>query len=148
MHDFCSYRGLLILSGVVADAPSDNPHILRSTDGKTALWAGAVDDLWKLGKPRGHGGPWKETPVKAGEASDPYLMTGYDRKHLTLDSDKDARVTAEIELTGDGNWVPYKTFELGAGKPLEFTFPDAFSAYWIRFRSDTDGTATAQLVYE
>ena len=26
-----------------------------SDDGKTALWVGAVDDVWRLGKPRGFG---------------------------------------------------------------------------------------------
>ena len=43
-----------------------------------------VDDLWRLGKPRGIGGPWKNTEVKAGEPSDPYVMTAYDRKQVNL----------------------------------------------------------------
>jgi hypothetical protein len=30
----------------------------------------------------------------------------------------------------------------------KYTFPDAFSAYWIRFTSDKDCTATATLTYE
>jgi hypothetical protein len=83
-----------------------------------------------------------------GAPSDPYLLTGYDRKRLILTVDLVARITAEIDLTGDGNWVKHKTFDLRAGEALEYPFPDAFSAYWIRFRSDTDSTATAQLVYE
>jgi hypothetical protein len=66
VHDFCSYRGLFVMSGVATDASSDNPHIIRSDDGKVALWAGAIDDVWKLGKPGGTGGPWKSTKVKAG----------------------------------------------------------------------------------
>jgi hypothetical protein len=44
--------------------------------------------------------------------------------------------------------VKHKTFTLGAGEKLEYTFPDAFSAYWIRFHSDKDCTATATLTYE
>jgi len=74
IKDYASYRGLLVISGVAADAPRDNPHIVRSDDGRCALWVCAVDDLWQLGKPRGVGGPWKDTAVKAGEPSDPYLM--------------------------------------------------------------------------
>ncbi len=148
VHDFCSYRGLVILSGVANETPADNPHIIRSADGKTALWAGAVDDLWKLGKARGQGGPWKNTAVKADEASDPYLLTGYDKKHLTLTADKDTTITAEIELTGDGNWVKHTSFTLSAGEKLEHAFPDAFSAYWIRFRSNNDCTVTATLAYD
>ncbi len=147
IHDYCSYRGLFIMTGISADAPASNKHIIRSADGRAALWAGAIDDIWKMGKPRGTGGPWKNTRVKAGEVSDPYLMTGYDRKSLALSSDKDAIITAEIDLTGDGNWVTWKRFELKAGKPVEETFPEAFSAYWIRFNSNEDCKASAQLDY-
>ena len=147
VHDFCSYRGLFIMTGIAANAPDDNPHIIRSTDGKAALWAGAIDDIWKMGKPRGQGGPWKDTQVKSGTVSDPYLMTGYDKKSLRLSADKDAVITAEIDLTGDGNWVAYRDFEVSAGKPVAYEFPVAFSAYWIRFKCDKDAKVTAQLDY-
>jgi len=147
VHDYCSYRGLFIISGIATDAPTDNEHILRSDDGKTALWAGAIDDVWSLGKPRGTGGPWKDTPVEAGEPSDPYLLTAYDKKSLTLTADKPATITAEIDLTGEGRWATCNKFQLTPGAPLTHTFPDAFSAYWIRFRSDTPCAATAQLEY-
>jgi hypothetical protein len=55
-------------------------HVLASADGRTAVWAGVIDDLWQLGKPRGEGGVWNGTAVKAGVPSDPYLMTGFDRR--------------------------------------------------------------------
>jgi hypothetical protein len=147
IHDFCSYRGLFIMTGIAANAPDDNPHIIRSTDGKAALWAGAIDDIWKMGKPRGQGGPWKDSQVKAGTVSDPYLLTGYDKKSITLTGDKDAVITAEIDLTGDGNWVAYRDFEVSAGKPVAYEFPVAFSAYWIRFKCDKDAKVSAQLDY-
>lgn len=147
VHDFCSYRGLFIMSGIATNAPSNNPHILRSEDGKVALWAGAIDDIWKLGKPRGNGGPWKNTAVKAGEPSDPYLITGYDQKSLTLSSKDTSKITAQIDIHGDGTWVDYKNFELKANEPLDHDFPENFSAYWIRFVSDKATTASAQLTY-
>ena len=147
VHDFCSYHGLFIMSGVATDAPSNNPHILRSDDGKTALWAGAIDDVWKLGKPRGKGGPWFETPVKAGQPSDPYLITAYDKKSLTLGSTSTTNVTAQIDIHGDGTWVDYMKLPLENGQPTTHEFPAGFSAYWIRFVSDADTTATAQLTY-
>jgi hypothetical protein len=100
-----------------------------------------------MGKPRGQGGPWKETEVKAGTVSDPYLMTGYDKKSLTLSADKDATLTAEIDLSGRGHWVTYQTFPVKAGTPVEHAFPDGFSAYWIRFKSGEDATISAQLDY-
>jgi hypothetical protein len=151
VHDFCSYRGLFVMSGVATDAPSNNPHILRSDDGKVALWAGAIDDVWKLGKPRGTGGPWKATKVKAGEPSDPYLITAYDKKTLQLrfddPSNDNLHVTAQIDIHGDGTWVDYQKFFLENGETTGHEFPDGFSAYWIRFVSDEDTTASAQLIY-
>ena len=147
IHDFCSYRGLFIMTGIAANAPKDNAHIIRSADSKAALWAGAIDDIWRMGKPRGQGGPWKDTNVKAGEVSDPYLMTGYDKKSLTLGCDKDAVISAEVDLTGDGNWATYRRFEVAAGTPVVHEFPESFSAYWIRFKSEKETKATAQLDY-
>jgi hypothetical protein len=147
IHDFCSYRGLFIMTGIAANARENNAHIIRSADGKAALWAGAIDDIWKMGKPRGQGGPWKGTNVKGGAASDSYLMTAYDKKSLTLSSDQDATITAEVDLTGDGNWVTYRSFDVAAGKPVSYEFPEAFSAYWIRFKSDKEAKVTAQLDY-
>lgn len=148
VHDFCSYRGLFIVSGIATNAPTDNPHILHSDNGSTALWAGAIDDIWQLGKPRGIGGPWKNTKVKAGQPSDPYLMTAYDQKSLTLDTDKDATITVEVDLTGDGNWATYLQGSLTAGSTEHHEFPETFSAYWIRFTADTPCTASAILEYK
>lgn len=148
VHDFCSYRGLFIASGIATDAPSSNRHIIPSDDGKAALWAGNVDDLWKLGKPRGKGGPWKNSDAKKGEPSDPYLMTAYDKKTLTLSADKDVVIRMEVDIAGNGTWVNHKRFELKAGQSLEHVFDEAFSAYWVRFTTGADCKATAQLSYE
>ena len=45
---------------------------------------GAIDDLWEMGKPVGHGGRWKNSAVKAGVPSDPYLIGYYDKKSLEI----------------------------------------------------------------
>ncbi|MDA1007231.1 MAG: hypothetical protein O3A87_12235, partial [Verrucomicrobia bacterium] len=148
IHDFCSYRGLLVISGISTDAPTDNPHLIHSDDGKTALWAGAIDDVWKLGKPVGTGGPWKDTPVKANQPSDPYLLTGYDKKSLSLQTTTTATIHVEVDTTGAGTWLRIASHTLEPNSPLTHTFPDAFQAYWIRFLSSSPTTATAQLTYE
>jgi hypothetical protein len=150
IKDYASYRGLLMMSGVVADAPRDNPHIVRSDDGKCALWAGTVDDLWQFGKPRGVGGPWKNTAVKANEPSDAYLMTGYDRKSLTLAHDSIEKVSmrVEVDISGTGQWVTCRSFDVPAGKEVKHNFPEAFAAYWVRVVASRDCTATAQFLYE
>lgn len=146
--DYCSYRGLLVMTGI--SGGEGNPHIIRSDDGKAAVWVGAVDDLWKLGKAVGQGGPWKNSAVRANVPSDPYLMTGYDRKSLALRHDRPETVgmRVEVDITGTGQWVAYRAFEVGAGTDVRHEFPAAFSAYWVRVVADKDCSATAWLVYE
>ncbi len=147
--DFGGYRGLFLMSGIKPDAPAGE-HIIRSDDGKAALWAGAIDDLWKLGKPRGVGGPWKNTKVKAGQPSDPYLMWGYDKRTLTLSLDdaQGVNLKVELDLTGTGLWVTYKEAKLKAGAQLSIEFEPAVQARWLRVTADAACTATAQLKYE
>jgi hypothetical protein len=150
VHDYCSYRGLLVLSGVSPEAAKDDRHILRSDDGKAAVWVGAADDLWKLGKPRGHGGPWANSAAKANVPSDPYLMTGYDRKTLTLEnhSDDAVRITIELDAAGDGRFAPWRTFSLQAKERLHEKLPEGLNAYWLRAVSHRDAELTCQLTYE
>ncbi|TWT34136.1 hypothetical protein [Blastopirellula retiformator] len=147
VHDFCSYRGLMIFSGVEATA-EPGEHLLVSEDGKVALWAGAIDDLWKLGKPAGVGGPWKQSQVKANVPSDPYLMTGYDQKRLTLASDADTTITIEVDVTGTGDWRQYKAIEAKGDETVSFDFPAEFQAYWVRLASSEDAQVTGQFVYQ
>ncbi|NQT17101.1 MAG: hypothetical protein HQ582_30370 [Planctomycetes bacterium] len=148
IHDYCSYRGLFVISAINRAAATDNRHVIRSDDGKAALWVGAVDDVWDLGKPVGVGGPWLNTQVEANQASDPYLMTGYDRKSLRLKADRATAITIEIDVSGMGDWHPWKTWRMAEGTPVEEAFADAFQAYWIRFRSSQAAVVTAQLTYE
>ena len=148
IQDFCSYRGLLVMTGIQGGA--GNPHIFRSNDGRANVWAGVVDDLWRLGKPRGKGGPWLHSPIKRMEPSDPYLMTGYDRKRLELSNEGSlsAKFTLEADVTGEGKWMPVKEFILKPGEGGRHDFPDWFQAYWVRLISNQDTTATAQLIYD
>lgn len=147
INDYASYRGMLVLTGVTPEEGKDNPHVIISDDGKAAVWVGVIDDLWSLGKPVGQGGPWKDSEVKAGEASDPYLIAFYDQKTLSLTVDKSAAITIEIDPTGNGDWMKYQMQIVKAGETWNYEFPKEFQARWIRFVSDTDVKATAWLVY-
>ena len=148
LKDYATYRGMLVISGVTDDARGK--HIVRSDDGKAALWLGAMDDLWKLGKPRGTGGPWRDTSVKAGIPSDAYLASGYDRKRAMFSHSSQAAVAFRIEadITGNGQWVSFATVSVKAGEKKEYKFSDAFAAYWLRVVADRDTTATAMFTYE
>jgi hypothetical protein len=150
IHDYASYRGLLVMTGVNPAASDNNPHIIVSEDEKAAVWVGAIDDLWSLGKPTGRGGPWKNTEVASGQASDPYLIGFYDKKEMSLSHDLEEDVTfiVELEPVGHGDWMKYKEISVPAGQVYKHTFPENFHARWIRFKTDRDCRATAWLVYE
>ena len=150
IHDYASYRGMIILTGVDPKQGKGNEHVIVSDDGKAAVWAGVIDDLWQLGKPTGQGGPWKDTQVKAGEPSDPYLIGFYDQKTLSLShrAQKDVTFTIEADPTGCGDWMEYKTQKVAAGETWTYEFPQGFQARWIRFTTDADTEATAWLEYK
>jgi hypothetical protein len=145
--DFCTWRGLFVMSGTRLGALPDG-QFFAGDDGQ-GLWFGVIDDLWKLGKPAGRGGPWHETAVTAGEPSDPYLMTGYDRKQLGISHDADAQVLFTVEIDFDHTgFVTYESLRVPPGEPLSHQFPQGFHAHWVRLTADRDCTATAVLVYQ
>lgn len=151
IRDYCSWRGLLVMSGIDRDEAKGNRHVVRSDDGRCAVWVGAVDDLWQFGKPTGHGGPWKHTQVTAGTPSDPYLFFGYDRKRMALENEGDAAVTfhIEIDITGTGSWQRFMLVEVPAKTRTPWhTFPDSLQAYWIRAVASRDTTASVEFIYE
>ena len=84
--DFCYWRGLFVMAGDQTDRAVGQPQ--------SGFWFGNIDDLWNMGKPSGWGGPWWESRVKSDEPSDPFLMTGFDKKvvHLTNDSEVTGRI--------------------------------------------------------
>lgn len=146
IRDFCSWNGLLVLTGLTSTA-EPGEHVYLSPDRTAGVWLGGIDDLWKLGKPTGNGGPWLDTAVKSNQPSDQYLMTGYDQKSLQVIADRNCNVTIEVDFDRQTGFHAYKTLNVTAGQPNSFKFPAGYSAHWVRFVSDTDCTATAQLSY-
>ena len=147
--DFCTWRGLLVLTGCrTGEATTQN--YFKAADGKLGLWFGQIDDLWKLGKPVGVGGPWKQTAVKAGTPSDPYLMTGYDQKRVLLshNATKPVEFKVEVDVANEGHWKTYATLKVEPGQTLEHKFREAYGAHWVRLTADTDCTASAEFHYE
>jgi arylsulfatase A-like enzyme len=147
--DFCSWNGLLVLAGVRSGA-TDDGHVFADPEHNAALWFGGIDDVWALGKPVGHGGPWRDSDVQASVPSDPYLMTGYDRKTVKLhhQSKQPVTITLQVDIDGLGRWVDYKSFLVDPGKVVTHDFATGFSACWVRVVSDRDTQATATLTYE
>jgi len=147
LGDFCTYRGMLVLGSDDA-SPSGAANRLTG-EPQSNLWFGKTDDLWQFGKPKGWGGPWWDEPVTAGEPSDPYLMTGFDKKvlHLAHDADGPVAFSVEIDFLGNGSWRIYDTFEVPARGYRHHEFPAGFSAHWVRVAADRDCRASAYLHY-
>ncbi|CEL95492.1 unnamed protein product [Vitrella brassicaformis CCMP3155] len=155
IYDYCSWRGMLVLSGLVLSTATTNSPIVTSQDGSSgALWFGVVDDLWRLGKPVGRGGPWKDSSVQKGVPSDPFLMYGYDKKALSLScneaaGDQPLEVRIEVDVAGTGVWDEFTTVTVPAGiQGREVALPEGYVARWVRFVSNRDAAGvTAEMVY-
>ncbi|MCK5820402.1 MAG: hypothetical protein KAH17_00885, partial [Bacteroidales bacterium] len=153
--DFCSWRGLMAITGCNPRAKADE-HYYVSGKKEIGLWLGAIDDLWKFGKPIGVGGPWKNTAVKTGEVSDPYLMYGFDEKSLELSHDGDEAVgfTILFDFVGEGEfkeWVSDQVRDdriiVQPGEVLKIEFDEGFSAFWVKVQVDKGCRATAWFEY-
>lgn len=146
--DFCSWRGMLVV-GADNASPSSVKHNHLTAEPQSGIWFGRTDDLWQLGAPKGWGGPWWSDAVAAGVASDPYLMTGFEHKclHLANEGAADVRVTIEVDFKGCGDFHAYRTEAIPAGGYAQHTFPDGFSAHWVRLVPDAATVMSAQLFY-
>ncbi|MCX7804469.1 MAG: hypothetical protein N3A38_04680 [Planctomycetota bacterium] len=148
LGDFCSWRGYLVLGADNASAIGARNTLCGEP--QSGLWFGKTDDLWSFGKPSGWGGPWRETDVRAGEPSDPYLMTGYEHKVLHLVNDSSEQVNFDVQadfLGDDSRWVSYAKLRVDGGGYLHHEFPAGFSAHWVRLVADRDCRATAWFTY-
>lgn len=145
--DFCSYRGLLVLGGNQVTPTGGVGQLVAEPQAN--FWFGNIDDLWGWGKPQGWGGPWWDTKVEAETPSDPYLMTGFDKKalHLYHTSETGITVRAEVDFLGNGTWKTYQRFEVEPGAYVHHEFPTGYSAHWIRFVASDRCIATAYLTY-
>jgi hypothetical protein len=116
---------------------------------QAGLWFGKTDDLWSFGKPSGDGGVWHDTPIKAGEPSDPFLAAGFADKtlHLRADADRDVTFTVEVDFLGDQSWAVYSRVRVRAGGYEPVVFPDGYGAEWVRVTADADCRATAHFTY-
>lgn len=141
--DFTAYRGLLALGGNQTTPNNDNNAL--GGQPQAGIWFGKTDDLWSWGKPAGWGGVWRKTTVKAGESSDPFLMTGFGHKALHLQMEPSGQVDIEVDFLGHGDWVKLETVTVSGYKP--YVFPSGFSAHWVRLTARQTGSVTAEFHY-
>ena len=145
--DFCSWKGMLVIGS--DNASYEGGGNVLCAEPQSGIWMGKTDDLWKLGKPKGWGGPWFEDKVKAGTPSDAYLMTGFDQKclHLSHDASTPVVFNVEVDFLGCGAWKSYRNIEVAAAGYEAHVFPAGFSAHWVRVTANRDCTTSAQFHY-
>ena len=145
--DFCTYRGMLVLGADNASPHNGANHL--AGEPQSGLYFGKTDDLWQFGKPSGWGGVWQEDEVAAGAVSDPYLMTGFDKKVLHLCNDGPSAVSfdLEVDFLGNGKWKHYDRFHVDAEGYRHYEFPSGYSAHWARIRCRDAGVVTAYFSY-
>jgi hypothetical protein len=139
--DFVSWRGMFVMASDQADQSSGQPQ--------SGLWFGNIDELWGMGKPKGIGGPWYHSKLKAGAISDPYLMNGFDQKtvHISNHSNQDVEVSLEVDYLSDDSWHLYKTIKIPANGYQYHVFENGFSAQWIRAKVNKAAEVTVQFIY-
>jgi len=143
--DFCAFRGLFAVGGNQTTPNRDNNAL--SGQPQAGLWFGKTDDLWSWGRPQGWGGPWWKADVEKDAVSEPFLLTGFERKMLHISTDKPADFAVEIDFMGNGSWHHYETIKVPAGLYAKHIFPDAFSAHWVRIRPLASCKATAMFYF-
>ncbi|HHT27450.1 MAG TPA: hypothetical protein GXZ82_09420 [Firmicutes bacterium] len=145
--DYCSWNGMLVMAGDQTTPIRDHNAFVGQPQAN--LWFGKTDDLWQWGKPKGWGGPWYRSTVKAGVASDPFLMTGFEHKcvHFSHNAAKPVGFTMQVDFCGDGDWQTYKELSVPSSGYLSYVFETGFSALWVRFIPDQDCEASVQLAY-
>jgi hypothetical protein len=139
--DFVYWRGLFVMAGDQTDNAVGQPQ--------SGLWFGNIDELYDFGKPSGWGGPWWETEIRAGTISNPFLMTGFDKKvvHLKQQSTHTVNFKIEIDFLGNGTWVTYKTISVEPNGYVHHEFPDGFSAHWVRVSVDKNCIVSVYFMY-
>jgi hypothetical protein len=138
--DFTHFNGYFVMAGDQTDHTVGQPQ--------SGLWWGTIDDLWSFGKPAGWGAVWFDESVKAGTVSDPFLMTGFDQKSVTLTSEGAASVEIEVDVLGNGQWRTIKTLATKGKDLATYSFPAGFHAHWVRGKvKDASGKISLSFGY-
>lgn len=149
IYDYCSWRGMLVITGCNPHVKADPPYFMDREE-NFGVWLGTIDDLWKFGKPTGKGGPWKDTPVEAGELSDPFLLYGFDRKSLEISHDSNEIVSFELlaDFVGNGAFREFGSVQVNSGEVGSYQFEEGFSAFWVKIRALQACMASARFNFE
>jgi len=139
--DFCFWRGMFVMAGDQTDHGVGQPQ--------SGLLFQNIDDLWNYGKPTGWGAIWQDEIVSTSATSDPFLMTGFDKKtvHFINKGTEEVEFTIEVDVMGNEEWFIYKTIKVEPNGYSHHEFPNGYSAHWVRVKVNKASKVTVQFVY-
>lgn len=139
--DFVFWRGMFVMAGDQTDHGVGQPQ--------SGLLFQNIDDLWNYGKPTGWGAVWQDEKVSANAISDPFLMTGFDKKtvHFINKGAQAVQFVIEVDVMGNEEWHTYETITVDPKSYSHYEFPDGYSAHWVRVKVNEASTVTVQFVY-
>jgi hypothetical protein len=76
-------------------------------------------------------------------------MTGFDKKtiHFKNNGKKDVEFSILVDFLGNDEWNVYKKIRVKANGYSYYTFPDGYSAHWVKLSVDKKSVVTAQFIY-
>ena len=83
---------------------------------------------------------WSDSEVKAGVPSAPIALDGFGGKYLHLSADREAKLTVELDISGDGDWIVFRTF-----RKAEHLNISNLRAAALRIYADCDCRASARM---
>ena len=154
LGDFCRWNDRIVL-GCDDAARIEVPRKMKGELAKAGQSQSNLQflkppQLDEFGPPLGRGAVWLDDAVKAGEASDPFLFSGFAYRTLFLTHDDAEPVTFTLEVDGRGNgdWKKLRDIEAPAGGSTWTEFNAGEIGAWVRLKANRDcAKATAYFHY-
>ncbi len=142
--DFAEWNGGVVLAG---DDTSIQQNPLSAKPQSNLRFITRPQLVSDFGPASGWGGVWIDDQVKAGQASDPFLIAGYVERyaHLAHTSAEPLTFALEVDERGDGRWREWKRVTVPGNGYTSLLLPHDLPAEWLRLKVDRDSVVTAFL---
>lgn len=113
------------------------------------LWFTSLSKPDELGPATAEGAVWAHDKVSAGEVSEPFLFSGWNRKCAWVKNEgkADAVLTFEVNEKGTDQWKTLKTLSLKVGESAYVPFAKGDKGEWIRVKTNAATIATVGFSY-
>lgn len=113
------------------------------------LWFTSLTKPDELGPATAEGAVWAGEQVKAGEYSEPFLFTGWDKKCAWIRNEgkQNTSFVFEVDTKGNGEWKTLRSVQVPAGKSAYITFDKNEKGEWIRVKAENDTRTTISFNY-